>query len=145
MLLPSVFGEDLFDDLFDGFTRPVKKTNYMSFPASSVMKTDVKEHEGGFELSIDVPGYKKDELKAELSDGYLTISAHKEDKKEDKKDGEYVRRERYTGTMSRSFYVGEALKKEDIHAHFEDGVLTLVIPKKELEEEKPKEEYIAIE
>ncbi|MBQ7077133.1 MAG: Hsp20/alpha crystallin family protein [Lachnospiraceae bacterium] len=145
MLLPSVFGEDLFDDLFDGFARPVKKTNYMSFPASTVMKTDVKEHENGFELTIDVPGYKKDELKAELSDGYLTISAHKEDKKDDKKDGEYIRRERYVGTMSRSFYVGEALKKEDIHAHFEDGVLTLVIPKKELEEEKPKEEYIAIE
>ena len=110
------------------------------------MKTDIKELDNGYELEIDLPGFKKDEIKAELNNGYLTVSAAKglDEDKEDKKTGKYIRRERYAGSMSRSFYVGEGVKQSDIHAKYEDGILKLDIPKqdkKAVEESK----YISIE
>ena len=145
MLMPSIFGENLFDDFFDDFARPYKVTTGYTQP-DNIMKTDVIETEGSFELDIDMPGYKKEDVKAELKDGYLTITGttKKETGDQDKK-GKYVRRERYCGSCSRSFYVGKAVEKEDIKAKFEDGVLKISVPKKE---EKPKVEeskYISIE
>ena len=96
------------------------------------MKTDVKETETGYEVDIDLPGFKKDEINAKLEDGYLTISAAKGlDKDEKDKKGKYIRRERYAGSMSRSFYVGEGVTQDDIKAKYEDGILRLVVPKKD--------------
>jgi HSP20 family molecular chaperone IbpA len=138
MLLPSIFGEDLFDDFFDGFTRPARSVARYSTPTTGVMRTDVKETETGYELDLDLPGYKKEDVQAELKDGYLTITANTNSNKDEKdENGKYIRRERYSGTCSRSFYVGENITQEDIKAKFEDGTLKLSIPKKE---EKPAEE-----
>ena len=113
--------------------------------ANNVMKTDVKETESGYEVDIDLPGFKKDEVSASLENGYLTISAAKGlDKDEQDKKGKYIRKERYAGSMSRSFYVGEGVDQNDIHAKFEDGILRLSVPKenkKAVEQNK----YIAIE
>lgn len=157
MLTPSIFGENLFDDFFDGlFDFPAYDDKAMQKAqkklygrhAANMMKTDVREHDDHYEVDIDLPGFKKDELSVELKDGYLVISAAKgldEDEKE-KKTGKFVRQERYAGSMSRSFYVGEDVKQEDIHAKYESGVLKLSIPKEE--EKKPEIEdkkYIAIE
>ncbi len=157
MMTPSIFGENLFDDFFDDFfdfpvwddraTQKAQKKLYGRH-AANMMKTDVQEHEDHYEVDIDLPGFKKDELSLELKDGYLVISAAKgldKDEKE-KESGKFVRRERYAGSMSRSFYVGEDMKQEDIHAKYESGVLKLSIPK--LEQKKPQVEekkYIAIE
>ena len=111
----------------------------------NMMKTDVRETENSYELDIDLPGFKKDEISIQLDNGYLSIQAAKGlDKDEEKKDGQYIRRERYAGSMSRTFYVGDALTQNDIHAKFEDGILRLTVPKKEpakIEQNK----YIAIE
>ena len=143
MLMPSIFGENLFDDFMDGFAFPTANWNYAKNTAN-VMKTDIKENDKGYELDVDLPGYKKEDVKAELKDGYLTISASNDNTKEEKdEDGKYIRKERYTGAVSRSFYVGKYVTEEDIHAKFENGVLTIDVPKKE--ETKPVEKYIAIE
>ena len=146
MLMPSIFGENLFDEFFDDFTRPVKSTARLGSPVTSVMRTDVKENENGYELNIDLPGYKKEDVQAQLKDGYLTITATTTTSDEKKDEpGKYIRRERYYGTCSRSFYVGEEIEQEDIKARFEDGILKIDVPKKD---EKPKEEedkYITIE
>ena len=113
--------------------------------AGNVMKTDVKETETGYEVDIDLPGFKKDEINAKLDNGYLTISAAKGlDKDEQDKNGKYIRRERYAGSMSRSFYVGEGVTEEDIKAKYEDGILRLVVPKKDAKAVENKK-YIAIE
>ncbi len=147
MLVPSIFGESLFDDFMDF---PFEREFFRRTPAygkteKNVMKTDVKETDNAYELDIDLPGYKKDEVTAKLENGYLTISATKgANNDEQNKEGKYIRRERYTGTMSRSFYVGEDVQQEDIHAKFEDGILKLTVPKedpKKVEEKK----YISIE
>ena len=114
--------------------------------ADRLMKTDVRENENDYEVDIDLPGFKKEEINLELSDGYLTVSASKglnEDEKEEK-TGRWIRQERYVGAMQRSFYVGDAVKEEDIKARFEDGVLKLDIPKKE-EAKVPEKKLIAIE
>ena len=109
------------------------------------MKTDVKEKDGNYEVAIDLPGFKKDEITAELKDGYLTISAAKGlDKDEKDKEGKYIRRERYSGQCARTFYVGEAVTQEDIKAKFEDGILKVTIPKVEPKKVEDKK-YIAIE
>lgn len=109
------------------------------------MKTDVKETDAGYEVDIDLPGFKKDEISAKLDDGYLTISASKGlDKDEKNKEGKYIRKERYAGAMSRSFYVGGDVTEEDIKAKYEDGILRLSIPKKEAKAVENKK-YIAIE
>ncbi|MCR4672070.1 MAG: Hsp20/alpha crystallin family protein [Lachnospiraceae bacterium] len=139
--------DNLFDDFFDDFAAPVVRTRryYPQMNSAAVMRTDVKEVDGNYELAIDLPGYAKENVTAHLNDGYLTISA-KEEKNNDEKDqnGKYLRRERYTGSVSRSFYVGENLTEEDIHAKFENGILKITLPKdapKKVEEKK----YIAIE
>ena len=144
MLMPSIFGENLFDDFMDGFAFPTANWNYAKNTAN-VMKTDIKENDKGYELDVDLPGYKKEDVKAELKDGYLTISASNDNTKEEKdEDGKYIRKERYTGSVSRSFYVGKYVTEEDIHAKFENGILKLSVPKVDA----PKVEennYISIE
>ena len=139
MLMPSIFGENLFDDFFDSFPfyddREVRNTEKKLYGkhAGNLMKTDIKESDEGYKLVIDLPGFTKDEVQVTLKDGYLTISAEKGlDKDEQEKDtGRYIRRERYSGACSRSFYVGEAVTEEDIKANFQHGILTLNVPKKD--------------
>ena len=147
MLLPSIFGEDLFDDMMDfPFEDEFfgRKNPLYGKRAKNLMKTDVKETENGYELDIDLPGFKKDEIKAELKEGYLTISAAKNVNNDEKKDGKYIRQERFTGNVSRSFYVGKNLTQEDIHAKFENGILTLDIPKKD-QKQVEENRYVTIE
>ena len=160
MLRPSIFGEDLFDDWMDDyfpfgkdfdkeFSKALAPTEHALYGkhAKNMMKTDVRETDDSYEVDIDLPGFKKDEVKVQLSDGYLTIEAAKGlDKDEkDKKSGKYIRRERYSGSMSRSFYVGEEVTQEDIHAKYEDGILKLSVPKKETKKAVEQKNYIAIE
>ena len=140
MLMPSIFGENLFNDDWMDFGFPLYGKH-----ANNVMKTDVKETDTGYEVDIDLPGFKKDEINAQLDNGYLTISAAKGlDKDEKDKKGKYIRKERYAGAMSRSFYVGEGITQEDIKAKYEDGILRLSVPKKEAKAVENKK-YIAIE
>ena len=132
MLMPSIFGENLFNDDWMNFGFPEVDKALYGKHAGNVMKTDVKETETGYEVDIDLPGFKKDEINAKLEDGYLTISAAKGlDKDEKDKKGKYIRKERYAGSMSRSFYVGEGVTQDDIKAKYEDGILRLVVPKKD--------------
>ncbi len=145
MMMPSIFGENLIDDFFD-FDHPFR--DFQRTDMSALMKTDVREHEGGYELDISLPGYKKEDIRAELKDGYLTIQAStsKNNDEKDEKTGKYIRRERYSGSCSRSFYVGEDVTQEDIKAKYENGVLSLSVPKKELKKPEVEEKkYIAIE
>ena len=134
-MLPSIFGESLFDDWmgfpFRDFGADADKKLYGRH-AAHVMKTDLKEDEHGYELSVDLPGFKKDQIQLHLENGYLTIQAAKGLEEEDKdKNGRIVHQERYTGSMQRSYYVGDSLTEEDVKARFEDGVLTLTFPKEE--------------
>ena len=145
MLMPSIFGENLFNDDWMNFGFPEVDNALYGKHAGNVMKTDVKETEAGYEVDIDLPGFKKDEINAKLDNGYLTISAAKGlDKDEQDKNGKYIRRERYAGSMSRSFYVGEGVTEEDIKAKYEDGILRLVVPKKDAKAVE-NNRYIAIE
>ncbi|WP_318708545.1 Hsp20/alpha crystallin family protein [Candidatus Acetatifactor stercoripullorum] len=149
MLRPSIFGEDLFDEMmsfpfgdeFFGKKNPLYGKN-----AKNMMKTDVKELDDGYEVDIDLPGFKKEEVSVELKDGYLTVSAAKGlDKDEkDEKSGRYIRRERYAGSMSRSFYVGENVTQDEVKAKYENGILRLSVPKKEAKV-VTQNNYIAIE
>ena len=135
MLMPSIFGENLFDDFFNDFPfyddkagQKIEKKLYGRH-GQNLMKTDIKEKEDGYELAVDLPGFKKDEISIDLSNGYLTIEAAKGlDTDEEDKKGRYIRRERYAGSMSRSFYVGD-VKPEEVSAKFENGILTLDVPK----------------
>ena len=152
MLMPSIFGENLFDDFFTPFyydDKDEKKAEKKLYGhrAQNLLRTDIKETKEGYELVIDVPGFKKDEVKVALKDGYLTVSAAKglDEEEDDKKTGRYIRRERYAGTLSRSFYVGDAVSEEDIHAKYEDGILKLSVPKKAPKAVEEKDGYIAIE
>lgn len=148
--LPTVFGEnlmDIFDDFdrgfFRGFNRPERELYGKN--ASHMMKTDVKETEEAYEVDMDLPGFRKDEIKLELNNGYLTISTEKSlEKKQEDKGGKILRQERYSGAMQRSFYVGTSLKEEDIRARYENGVLSLTIPKKEVNK-VPEKKTILIE
>ena len=145
MLMPSIFGEYLFTDEWMDFGFPEVDKALYGKHANNVMKTDVKETDTGYEVDIDLPGFKKDEINAQLDNGYLTISAAKGlDKDEKDKKGKYIRKERYAGAMSRSFYVGEGVTQEDIKAKYEDGILRLSVPKKEAKAVENKK-YIAIE
>ena len=132
-MLPSIFAESLFDDWmgfpFRDFTSDVDHKLYGRH-AAHVMKTDLKEHDEGYELSVDLPGFKKDQIDLQLQNGYLTITASKglEEEGQDKK-GKIVHQERYTGSMTRSFYIGENVREEDVKAKFEDGGLKLDFPK----------------
>ena len=144
MLMPSIFGENLFDD--DWMNFPFndefwgKKNPLYGKHAQNMMKTDIRETNGSYELDVDLPGFKKDEIQVQLKDGYLTISAAKGlDKDEEDKKGNYIRRERYAGSTSRSFYVGEGIHQEDVKASFDNGELKIVVPKespKQIEENK---------
>ena len=154
MLMPSIFGENLFDDFFGDFPfyyddRAMKDAEKKLYghKANHVMKTDIKEMNNGYELIVDLPGFKKDEVHAALENGYLTISAEKgldKDEKE-KESGRYIRKERYAGACSRSFYVGEDITEEDIKAEFKHGLLKLFVPKKEAKPAVPERKFIAIE
>ena len=145
MLMPSIFGENLFDDdwMDFPFEREFwgRKNPLYGKHAKNMMKTDIREHDEGYELDVDLPGFKKDEINVELENGYLTISAAKG---EQAKKGKYIRKDRYAGAMQRSFYVGDALTQEDIKAKFEDGILRLSIPKKDAKAVETKK-TIAIE
>ena len=152
-MLPSIFNNNLFDDFFgfpfyyDNRAEDKAEKKLYGHHAGNLMKTDIKELDNGYELEIDLPGFKKDEITVELDDGYLTISAAKgldQDEKE-KESGRYIRRERYAGACSRSFYVGEGVTEEDIKAEFKHGILTLVVPKKEAKPAVEQKKYIAIE
>ncbi len=132
----ATYRNNIFDDLFN--------TPFFTRSEANMMKTDIKEHDTGYELTVDLPGVKKEDIKAELNDGYLTITAESDTSKDEKDEkGKYICRERYSGSYSRSFYVGDAVTEEDIKAKFENGTLTLDIPKKEALPEK-QNKYIAI-
>ena len=152
MLMPSIFGQSLFDDFMSDFpfdNRDMEKMERKLYGhhAKNVMKTDIKEVENGYEFEIDLPGFTKDEVIAELKDGYLTITASKGvDKDEQEKDtGKYIRKERYAGACERSFYVGEDVTEEDIKAQFQHGILKLFVPKKEAKPAVEQKKYISIE
>ena len=147
-MLPSIFGENLFDDFFG---TPFDEEFFRGNPhygkkENRVMKTDIKESDSGYELDIDLPGFRKEDIKISSDNGYLTISAEKKtDADEKDKNGKYIRRERYYGSCSRSFYVGEDLKNEDIKAKFADGILHISFPKPQPQLPETKNTYIAIE
>ena len=150
MMFPSVFGENLFDEWMDDFGF---RDNFFSGKnplygkhAKNIMKTDVRETDKGYELDVDLPGFKKDEVQVQLKDGYLTISAAKGlDKDEEDKKGNYIRRERYAGACQRSFYVGEDVTEQDIKAEFKHGMLKLFVPKKEAKPAVETKKYVTIE
>ena len=132
-MLPAIFGENLFDEMFDDMMHPMHSMEKALYGkhARAIMKTDVRETDNSYEVDIDLPGFKKDEVNVQLEDGYLTVSAQKGlDKDEEDKKGRVLRQERYAGACSRSFYVGD-VKAEDVKAKYESGVLTVLIPKKE--------------
>ena len=149
MLMPSIFGENLFDDdwMDFPFDRDFwgKKNPLYGKNAKNMMKTDIREHDDGYEVDVDLPGFKKDEISLELENGYLTVSAAKGlDKDEKDKKGKYIRRERYAGAMQRSFYVGDEVTQEDIKAKYDNGILSISIPKKDAQAVETKK-TIAIE
>ncbi|MBQ6469219.1 MAG: Hsp20/alpha crystallin family protein [Lachnospiraceae bacterium] len=148
MYLPSIFGDNLMDDFFDDFDtsffRPARRA--VRTERTDLMKTDIKETETGYELDVELPGYKKEDLNLDLTNGYLTISAEKNTENEEKDtDGRVIRKERYVGSMKRSFFVGKDITEEDIKAKFEDGILKLGVPKKEVKEQIPEKKTIMIE
>ncbi len=151
MLLPktntisSFFGENLFDDFFEDFAHPMRSARRYH-TTTGIMRTDVRETDAGYELDIDLPGCRKENVTAELKEGYLTVSTEtkrNDDRKDE--DGRYIRRERYYGNCSRSFYVGEDMTQEDIKAKFEDGILKVSIPKKEARPAVEESRYIRID
>ncbi len=149
MLVPSIFGENLFDEDWMNFPFENeffgKKNPLYGKHAKNMMKTDVRETENNYEVDMDLPGFRKDEIQVSLQNGYLNITASKGlDKSEQDKQGRYIRQERYAGSMSRSFYVGEGMRQEDIKAKYENGILKLCLPKEQpaaVEQNR----YIAIE
>ena len=145
MFMPSIFGESLFDDFMDDFAFPDIEKKLYGKHAPHIMKTDVKDNGNTYEVDMDLPGFKKDEIQIQLKNGYVTVSAAKGlDKDEKDKEGKYVRRERYAGNVSRSFYVGDNVRNEEIHPKCENGILSFTVPK----EQKAIEDtthYIAIE
>ena len=131
--MPSIFGENLFDDWMDSFEEEFfgRKNPLYGKHAKNMMKTDVRETDGTYEVDIDLPGFKKEDISVSFENGYLTVSTNKTLDRDDKdKDGKYIRQERYAGSMSRSFFIGKNIPKEDIKAKYEDGVLRLSVPKK---------------
>ena len=150
-MLPTIFGENLFDDFFDDFDALDKRFFGKQNPlygkhAKNLMKTDVNEKKNEYVVSIDLPGFKKDDVQAELKDGYLTITAQTQSESEDKdEEGTYVRKERFSGKCSRTFYVGDDVEEDDIKAKFEDGVLKIAVPKKQEQPKLEEKKTISIE
>ena len=148
-MMPSILGENLFDEFFDDDfpmipMRSIRNPLYGK-NAKNLMKTDVRETDNTYELDVDLPGFKKDEVQLDLKDGYLTISAAKGlDKDQEDKKGKYIRQERYAGACSRSFFVGEGIEPRDVSAKFEDGILRVSLPK-QVKKELPRNSTIAIE
>lgn len=162
MLMQNLFEDDFFNRMFDEFTRPVKSAakghGFANMPQvlpqfqMQSMRTDIKEVDGGYEFAIDLPGYTKDEISAELKDGYLKIVAKKQTEvceknpeAEEAEEDKYIRRERYCGCCKRSFYVGEDVKQEDIKAKFDNGILELFVPKTVKDVEEEEKQYISID
>ena len=153
MLMPSIFGEDLFDNFmkdfpfFDDNTESNVEKKLYGRRGKNLMKTDIKETEGGYELEMDLPGFTKDEIKVSLENGYMTISTAKglDKDEQDKKSGRYIRKERYAGSCERSFYVGEDITEEDIKGEFKHGILKLFVPKKEAKPAVEQKKYVSIE
>lgn len=150
MLTPRIWTENLFDDWFDDFNidKEMNSLNRKLYGkrAAREMLTDVREHEDHYEIEIDLPGFKKEDMNVELENGYLTITASKglEEENKDKK-GHIIRQERYSGTLSRSFYVGENITHEEIRGKYENGVLTICVPKKDETKKVPEKKTIMIE
>ncbi len=145
MLMPSIFGDNLLDDFWE---MPSLHSNFQGMGSTSqnLMNTDVRETEQGYEISINLPGFKKESVKAEIKDGYLMIHATTNSSNDTKdKDGKYIRRERFSGSCSRSFYVGDQVTEADIKAKFEDGVLKIDVPKLEEKPAVEEKHYISIE
>lgn len=143
MLMPSIFGETLLDGFF-GF--PTRENFGRSSNTNGLMQTDITEKDDSYEVTMNLPGFKKEDVRGELKDGYLVVSATTNTSNDEKdSEGRYIRRERYSGSCSRSFYVGEDITQEDIKAKFEDGTLKLSIPKKEPAPAINESKYIAIE
>ena len=152
MLVPSIFSDNFFDDFFefpfiDDRAEKSAERKLYGHHAANLMKTDIKEFDDKYEVEIDLPGFKKDEVHAELKDGYLVVSAEKglDEDEQDKKTGKYLRRERYAGSCQRSFYVGRDITEEDIKAQFQHGMLTLFVPKKEAKPVVEEKKHITIE
>ena len=151
MLMPSIFGEDLFDDFMRDFPfyndKDMKKMEKKLYGrrGRNLMKTDIREKDDSYELEMDLPGFTKEEIQVSLEDGVLTVSAEKglDQDEQEKKSGRYIRRERYAGACQRSFYVGDDVSQEDIRGEFKHGILKLFIPKKKAE--VPEKKYISIE
>ena len=152
-MLPSIFGENLFDDFFNDFPfyneRDMKKAERKLYGhrAKNLMKTDIKEKGDSYILEMDLPGFKKDEIQVSLENGYLTVQAARgvDKDEQEKKTGRYIRQERYAGACERSFYVGDDLTQDDIKGEFHHGVLKLTIPKKEAKPAVEQSKYISIE
>ena len=151
MLMPSIFGENLFDDLFDfpfyddRNEQKAEKKLYGRH-ARNLMKTDIKDVDGNYELSIDLPGFHKEDVKIQLKDGYLNIQAARTENKDEKdNNGKFIHRERYSGQCSRTFYVGKELEHEDIHAKYDNGVLTVTFPKEAKKKVPEEKKFISIE
>ena len=153
MLMPSIFGENLFDDFFNDFPfyndRDMKKAERKLYGhrAKNLMKTDIKEKGDSYILEMDLPGFKKDEIQVSLENGYLTVQAARgvDKDEQEKKTGRYIRQERYAGACERTFYVGDDLTQDDIKGEFHHGVLKLTIPKKEANPAVEQSKYISIE
>ena len=148
-MMPSIFGENLFDNFFNDdfsmFPMLTGRNAAYTKPAAGLMKTDVRETENTYELDIDLPGFKKEDISVDLKDGYLSISASSStDNSEKDEKGKYIRQERYTGSCRRSFYVGKSVTPSDVSARFEDGILKLSMPK-HVEQALPESTSVAIE
>ena len=144
MLVPSIFNDNFVDNFFDDMFRFPGFTSG-SRSVSNVMKTDIQDLGENYQLDIELPGFAKEDIHAELSGGYLTITAQKSSENEEKdEDGKYIRRERYAGSCSRSFYIGEGVTQDEIRARFEDGILRLTVPKKD-KKQVEENKYISIE
>ncbi|MBS6955700.1 MAG: Hsp20/alpha crystallin family protein [Enterocloster asparagiformis] len=153
MLMPSIFGEDMFDDFmrdfpfFDDRDQKRLERKLYGHHGKNLMKTDIRETDSGYELEMDLPGFTKDEIKVSLKDGILTVSAAKglDQSEQDKKTGKYIRRERYAGACERSFNVGKELTEDDVKGEFRHGILKLFVPKKEARPAVEEKRYITIE
>lgn len=145
-LMNDTMFSDLFDDPFFAGWREAASSAADRMPVQSMMSTDVKETDTGYDVDIDMPGFKKDDINLELSNGYLTVSAQRNSSHGDKdENGKWLRRERYAGSVSRSFYVGDDVKESDIHASYKNGTLCLEVPKAEPKPQVEAKHQIAIE
>ncbi|MCD7806966.1 MAG: Hsp20/alpha crystallin family protein [Lachnospiraceae bacterium] len=154
MLVPSTYRRNLWDEFFDDFENevedeffhPARRGHRGYGNAADMMRTDVKENAADYEVTMNLPGIQKENVKVQLTDGYLTVTASSDTNNDQKDDnGKYIRRERYVGSYSRSFYVGEDVKQEDIKAKFENGTLILTVPKNEQQPVVEEKNYIEIE